>query len=86
METVTLSSKYQVVIPKKLRRELNLKPGQKLRIDKLKDGSLNIQSGSTLDEFVGSVKGVWGDDPAKYIRKQRDEWEAHQRKLDDLRK
>ena len=85
METITLSTKYQLVIPKKLRRELNLKPGQKLRISKLKDGSLKLQSKSALDEFVGSVKGVWGEDPVAYIRKQRDEWEEHQQRLDNLR-
>jgi AbrB family looped-hinge helix DNA binding protein len=30
METVTISSKYQVVIPRKIREQFNLKPGQKL--------------------------------------------------------
>jgi AbrB family looped-hinge helix DNA binding protein len=86
METVTLSSKYQVVIPKRLRRELNLKAGQKLRIRTAKDGTLEISTKSALDELYGSVKGAWGDDPAAYIRKQRDDWERHQQKLDDLRK
>lgn len=32
MGEVTLSSKFQVVIPKLLRQELNLKAGQKLQI------------------------------------------------------
>ncbi|MEI7990209.1 MAG: AbrB/MazE/SpoVT family DNA-binding domain-containing protein, partial [Chloroflexota bacterium] len=30
MEITTLSSKYQVVIPKKIREQFHLKPGQKL--------------------------------------------------------
>jgi len=32
MYTVTLSPKFQVVIPKDIRNMLKLKPGQKLRI------------------------------------------------------
>jgi AbrB family looped-hinge helix DNA binding protein len=31
METVTISPKYQVVIPKRLRRRLGLSPGQKVQ-------------------------------------------------------
>ena len=32
METVTLSSKYQVVIPSQIRKTLGLKPGQKMQV------------------------------------------------------
>ena len=31
MKTVTISSKYQVVIPRNIRKRLNLKPGQKIQ-------------------------------------------------------
>ena len=31
METVTISPKYQIVIPKRLRRKLGLRPGQKVQ-------------------------------------------------------
>jgi AbrB family looped-hinge helix DNA binding protein len=31
MKTVTISSKYQVVIPQNIRKRLNLKPGQKIQ-------------------------------------------------------
>lgn len=37
MTTVTVSPKYQVVIPKEIRQELKLKPGQKLQIIQLGD-------------------------------------------------
>lgn len=36
MTTVKLSSKYQIVIPKEVRKKLKLKPGQKLQL--LHDG------------------------------------------------
>ncbi|TVP97618.1 MAG: AbrB/MazE/SpoVT family DNA-binding domain-containing protein [Balneolaceae bacterium] len=32
METVKLSSKYQVVIPSQIRKTLGLKPGQKMQV------------------------------------------------------
>jgi AbrB family looped-hinge helix DNA binding protein len=32
MKTVTLSPKYQVVIPKAIRRSAGLKPGQKMQV------------------------------------------------------
>lgn len=73
--TITLSSKYQVVIPKQLRRSLGMRPGQKLRIYQSKAGTLEISTKSALDDLVGSVQGAWGKDPVAYIRKQRDEWD-----------
>jgi len=86
MATVTLSSKYQIVIPKELRKQLQMKRGQKLRIEKLGNDTLKIQTGSALDKYVGSLKGAWGGDGDKYLRELRDEWETHQQKLDELRK
>jgi AbrB family looped-hinge helix DNA binding protein len=32
MESATISTKYQVVIPKKVREELGIKPGQKVQV------------------------------------------------------
>ena len=32
MDTVTVSPKYQIVIPKRVREALNIRPGQKVRV------------------------------------------------------
>jgi len=32
MKSITLSSKYQIVIPKDVREQMNLKPGQKFNV------------------------------------------------------
>lgn len=32
MDTVTISSKYQIVIPRAIREKWNIKPGQKVRL------------------------------------------------------
>ena len=37
MATITISPKFQVVIPKEIRQKLNLKPGQKLQAIQLGD-------------------------------------------------
>jgi len=37
MTTITVSPKFQVVIPKEIRKKLNLKPGQKLQVIQLGD-------------------------------------------------
>jgi len=75
MATVTISSKYQIVIPKELRRELKFKPGQKLRMRKNKAGGIIIEPNSIVDQYYGSMKGAWGVDSDKYLRELRDEWE-----------
>lgn len=75
MTTVTLSDKYQVVIPKDVRKGLNLKPGQKLRIIQTKSGDITIKASSVVDELYGSMKGAWGKDSSRYLWKLRDEWD-----------
>jgi len=37
MKTITISPKYQIVIPKEVRKELKLKPGQKLQVIQAED-------------------------------------------------
>jgi len=62
MDTVTVSPKFQVVIPKKLREELKLKPGQKLLIF-ASDGGLRLESPRPITELRGMLKGMpWRED------------------------
>lgn len=37
MKTITVSPKYQIVIPKEIRKGLKLKPGQKLQVVQVED-------------------------------------------------
>jgi AbrB family looped-hinge helix DNA binding protein len=86
MNTSTVSPKYQIVIPKELRRKLQIKPGQKVALEAKKGGEIVVKTKSPVEEFYGVLAGrnVWGDDPVATIRKDRDEWEAHQQELDNL--
>jgi len=57
METVTVSPKYQIVIPKELREKLGLRPGQKLLIYE-QEGTLRLVSPRPLRELRGLAKGL----------------------------
>jgi len=57
MGVVTLSSKFQVVIPQDVREKLDLKPGQKIAVIE-KDGVLHLIPQRPIKEMRGFVKGV----------------------------
>ncbi len=62
METVTISSKFQVVIPKKIRQQYNLKPGQKLVFIPYKS-SLRVVIVPPIEQAYGFVEGIDTDVP-----------------------
>lgn len=69
----TVSSKYQIVIPKDIRRKLGIKPGQKLLIKRV-NKKVVIDTGSVVDKYAGSLAEAWGgEDPVKVIRQLRDQ-------------
>lgn len=62
MDTVTVSPKFQVVIPKVLRDRMKLRPGQKLLIYE-QDGSLRLELPRPVSELRGMAKGMkWRED------------------------
>jgi AbrB family looped-hinge helix DNA binding protein len=61
METVKVSPKFQVVIPKRVREELQLKPGQELNVYIL-DGTIRFSKPRSIQELRGIAKGMkWKD-------------------------
>ena len=60
MGVVTLSSKYQIVIPLDVRERMNLKPGQKVVVVE-KDGVVHLIPEKPMKELRGFVKGVTTD-------------------------
>jgi AbrB family looped-hinge helix DNA binding protein len=62
MDTVKVSPKFQVVIPKKIREQLALKPGEELQIYIL-DHSIRLHRPRSIKELRGIAKGMqWKDD------------------------
>ena len=57
METVTLSSKFQVVIPKAIRERLGLTPGQKLQTV-LYDDRIELVPLQPAKRLRGFLKGI----------------------------
>jgi AbrB family looped-hinge helix DNA binding protein len=57
MEAVTISPKFQVVIPQKIRRALNLHPGQKVQVIQFKD-RVELVPIKPIEEMRGFVKGI----------------------------
>ena len=57
METVTVSPKYQVVIPKNIRDALKLRPGQKMRVVEY-EGRIELIPDRDISEFRGFLKGI----------------------------
>ena len=57
MTTVTVSPKYQVVIPKEIRQKLKLKPGQKLQIIQLGD-RIEFILLKNIKEARGFLRGI----------------------------
>ncbi|MEX0781229.1 MAG: AbrB/MazE/SpoVT family DNA-binding domain-containing protein [Dehalococcoidia bacterium] len=57
METVTISSKYQVVIPVSVRRALGLEPGQKVVVLE-RDGRIELVPVRPMKEYRGILRGI----------------------------
>ena len=56
MSLVTVSPKFQVVIPKELREELGVKVGDRLEAVKV-GAKIQLQRVTPLSELFGSLKG-----------------------------
>ncbi len=57
MQMVTVSPKYQVVIPKPVREALNLRPGQKMQVIEYA-GRIEFIPVRDIKELRGFLKGI----------------------------
>ena len=57
MDTVTVSPKYQIVIPKRIRERLKLKKGQKFHAFFF-EGRIELVPAKNLKEMRGFLKGI----------------------------
>jgi AbrB family looped-hinge helix DNA binding protein len=57
MQTVTVSLKYQGVIPKAIRQALHLRPGQKMQVVEY-EGRIEFIPERDITELRGYLKGI----------------------------
>ena len=57
MQTVTVSPKFQVVIPKSVRETLHLQPGQKMQVVEY-EGRIELIPERDIKELRGFLKGI----------------------------
>jgi AbrB family looped-hinge helix DNA binding protein len=57
MDTVTVSPKYQVVIPKNIRDALQLRPGQKMKVIEY-NGRIELIPDRDISDLKGFLKGI----------------------------
>ena len=62
MSTITVSSKYQIVIPAKIREALGIKPGEKLHAIEYR-GRIELVPVRSTRTARGSLKGIATDVP-----------------------
>jgi len=70
MGIVTISSKYQVVIPREIREQFNLKPGQKLDFIPF-NGTLRVVVIPPIKDARGMLKGMNTDDIREEVDEER---------------
>ncbi len=57
MQTVTVSPKFQVVIPREVRESLHLRPGQKMHVIEY-EGRIEFIPDRDISELRGFLKGI----------------------------
>ena len=67
MSTVTISPKYQVVIPKEIRQKLKLSPGQKVQTI-VYDDRIELIPVVPMKKMKGFLKGINTDVPREADR------------------
>lgn len=60
MKTVTVSPKFQIVIPLALRQSMGLSPGMQLSVSRLGD-QIQLHRVPSLDELKAQLKGCGSD-------------------------
>mgnify|MGYP002351361221 CR=1 FL=1 len=67
MSTVTISPKYQIVIPVKIRESLNIKPGQKIQVIQYLN-RIELIPVKPISEMKGFLNGMNTD----FVRDEED--------------
>lgn len=81
MIQTSVSTKYQVVIPKAIRKKIKVKPGQKMNVN-IAGEQIILSPSKTKKklnwphDYIKKLKNPWeNEDPIKYLEKERNSWD-----------
>lgn len=78
MQLVTVGTKYQIVIPKEVRRKVKgIRPGAKVGVLSASKDIISIRPAASdwVDRTYGMMKDAWKNiDPIAELEKMRNEW------------
>lgn len=78
MQIVTVGSRYQIVIPKEIRKKVQVRPGDKVEVSAQDESTVKIKAEpkSWVERTRGIAKEAWkGIDTTKYLEELRNEWD-----------
>lgn len=81
MQQTLVSTKYQVVIPKEIRRKLKVKPGQRMNVHAVGEQIIlsklkQKKKWDWPDDYIKNLPNPWkGENVDAYLEKERNSWE-----------
>lgn len=76
MNETLVSTKYQIVIPKKIRLKTKIKPGQKMQVYLAGNHIVLSPKKAWPDDYFKDLKGLWKNiDVKAFLDEERDSWE-----------
>jgi len=73
MSSTKLSSNYQIVVPKEVRKRLKLVKGQPLYVKSVGENSVSFTTESPIDVYYGLLKGEFDEDAVSYQKQLRED-------------
>lgn len=76
--TVKVSPRYQISLPSRARKELNIEVGDRLLVD-VQDGMLILlpQPANYVSHLAGLYREIWQDvDTTVYLNEEREAWQT----------
>ncbi len=83
-----INDKYQIVLPREIRKHFNLRPQGEVLIEYIENVIVIIPKPSSFTEMALSLeKDLWnGIDALEYITKEREQWEKRNSSLKSRKK
>ena len=86
MQQMIIGTKYQIIIPKEIRKQMKgMVPGTKVSVKRIDEDTVMIKTDpkSWIERTYGMMSDAWKDiDPIAELEKSRNEWDERLKKLE----